>query len=244
MSKAYGLRVDAVPNAAPLSDNVPTFSSRMSELAAGRIKFLFQGRFTPKRGIEELIAGWQQVDGSKAALFLRGPDNIYAEQARELAMSLGLLGRSVFFLEPVAEDLLVPAASEADVGIIPYVPRILNDRFACPNKLSQYLHAGLMVLANDLPYVRSVIEEARAGIVYSSDDISSLRHAIDQIVQSPDLLTTSRANARRFAINRFNWQAFAGPLHALYRGRPPEERGTYANLRRASELPPGEILNT
>ena len=47
--------------------------------------------------------------------------------------------------------------------VIPYKPIIRNDRFACPNKLSQYLHAGLMVLTNDLPYVKSVVQAAGAG---------------------------------------------------------------------------------
>jgi glycosyltransferase involved in cell wall biosynthesis len=234
MSKAYGLKIHSVPNAEPVTDKVPAFGSPMNTLASGRVKFLFQGRFTPQRGIEELISGWQQVDGTKAALFLRGPDNIYAEQARELARSLGLLGNSVFFLDAVSEDLLVAAASEADVGIIPYVPHILNDRFACPNKLSQYLHAGVMVLANDLPYVRSVIEEAEAGIIYSSRDLSSLREAVQRIVTSPDLLRTARANGQLFARERFNWQAFAGELHALYRGRT-EEGASRPNLRRVPE---------
>jgi hypothetical protein len=41
------------------------------------------------------------------------------------------------------------------MSVIPAQASIINDRLACPNKLSQYLHAGLMVLANDLTYVRS-----------------------------------------------------------------------------------------
>jgi hypothetical protein len=38
------------------------------------------------------------------------------------------------------------------VGVISYQPFVIDNRFCCANKLSQYLHAGLMVITNDLPY--------------------------------------------------------------------------------------------
>ena len=94
-------------------------------------------------------------------------------------MQLGLLNKSIYFLDAVREDELVAAAAEADVGIVPYLPIAINERLACPNKLSQYLHAGLMVITNDLPYVKSVLEEAEAGLSYSSADLSTLAQAVD-----------------------------------------------------------------
>src|SRR5262249_26812897 len=102
MREAYGLRyVHAVPNAEPWGDNreptaAPNDGTEMDRLAAGRIKFLFQGRFTPDRGIDELIDAWALVDGSKAALFLRGPDNTWRHGAIERAERLRLYGKSVF----------------------------------------------------------------------------------------------------------------------------------------------------
>ena len=196
----------------------------IDNLACGRVKFLFQGRFTPGRGIDELIDGWTGVDAGRAALFLRGPDNIWRQEAVERASRLGLLGRSVYFLDAVEENELVAAAAEADVGVIPYKPTILNDRLCCPNKLSQYLHAGLMVLANELPYVRSVLREAQAGAFYSSAEPQTLAEAVRRLVENPDLLAEGRRNARRFARERFNWQVQSETLLALYRAdaRSPE----------------------
>jgi glycosyltransferase involved in cell wall biosynthesis len=224
MREAYGLeKVYAVPNAEPwVEGGRAHFSSRMSEVAADRIRFLFQGRFTPGRGIEEIVRGWAAVDRTRAALFLRGPHNPWKERAIELARSLGLLDESVYFLDAVTEDDLVSAAAEADVGIIPYLPLILNDRFACPNKLSQYMHAGLMLVANDLPYIRSVIEQGEVGRIYSSQDPATLAKVVDEILGSPDLLHACKANSSRFARESFNWQAFAWQLSALYRGETPE----------------------
>jgi glycosyltransferase involved in cell wall biosynthesis len=225
MRAAYRLdRVHSVPNAEPwVEGRPPRPGSEMAKLARGRVKFLFQGRFTPGRGIDELIEGWAQIDASRAVLFLRGPDNMWRQAAIELAARLGLLDRSIYFLDAVGEDDLVPAASEADVGIIPYKPLILNDRLSCPNKLSQYLHAGLLVLANDLPYVQSVLSEAGAGVFYKSDDLRTLADAVRRILDDPALLRQGRQNALRFARECFNWQIQSETLYTLYRGEETRE---------------------
>jgi glycosyltransferase involved in cell wall biosynthesis len=220
MARDYGLtKVYSVPNAEPwVEKRITARASRMASLAGERRKFLFQGRFTHGRGIEEMVRAWAHVDGSRAALFLRGPDSPWREHAINLARELGLLEKCVHFLDPVAEELLVAAAAEADVGLIPYLPLALNDRLSCPNKLSQYMHAGLMVVANDLPYVRSVVEESGAGLIYSSDSPQSFIDVINLIARDATLLRTSRDNAKRFARERFHWAAFAPTFEALYSG--------------------------
>jgi glycosyltransferase involved in cell wall biosynthesis len=223
--RAYQLKhVYSVPNVEPWVADRPPLSekSAMADLAVGRVKFLFQGRFTIARGIEELIRAWVHVDGSKAALFLRGPDNPWRQQAIELATRLGLLGNSVYFLDAVTEDQLVAAAAEADVGLVPYLPLIINERLSCPNKLSQYLHAGLMVVTSDLPYVRSVVDEASAGMHYDSANLSTLVDVVHQIAADPQMLQRYKENARRFAQDHFNWQAHGRIFLELYRGAQDE----------------------
>jgi glycosyltransferase involved in cell wall biosynthesis len=224
MREVYGLaHVYSIPNAEWWVEprDRPLLKNSMASAARGRVKVLFQGRFDDGRGIEELIAGWRQVDGERAALFLRGPDNASRQAAIDLACRLELLDKSVFFLDPVSEDMLVAAAAEADIGVIPYKPLIRNDRFACPNKLSQYLHAGLMVVTNDLPYVRSVVEAAGAGVSYDSSDPSSLAGVVNRIAGDRVLLDRCRQNALSYAKHTFNWQCQAETVNVLYRGASP-----------------------
>lgn len=225
MRGRYGLdKVYSAPNA-ELWRGCPSRSrddDPIAKLARGRTKFLFQGRFAPSRGIEEIISGWAQVDGEKAALFLRGPASLWRRAAIDQARQLGLLDKSVYFLDPVGEDALIDAAAAADVGIIPYKPLVTNDRFACPNKLSQYMHAGLMILTNDLPYVKSVVTEAQAGFAYSSWDPASFVDIVHQIVNNPGLAQRCRDNALAYARRTFNWQVQGNVLLDLYAG--PRDR--------------------
>ena len=216
--EAYGLpEVHAVANAEPWTGpRVRPLGTQMEQLAAGRCKFLFQGRFTPGRGIDELITAWAKVDSTRAALFLRGPENIWRRDAMTLATELGLLDCGIYFLDAVTEDQLIAAAAEADVGIIPYRPLIINDRLCCPNKLSQYLHAGLMVVANELTFVKSLLAEAKAGLTYDSATPDSFVKIVRRILDDPELLRRSQQNALRFARERFNWQIEGEKLYRLY----------------------------
>ena len=216
---AYGLpSVESVPNAEPWTGcQVFASCSRMRTLARGRVSVLFQGRFSPGRGIEEVLEAWKHVDPSLAVLFLRGPDNIWRRDLVSQAERLGILDVSVHFLDSVGEDDLISAAAEADVGLIPYKGEVAGYKYACPNKLSQYLHAGLMIITNDLPYVREVIEEADAGLHYSLSDSGTLVEVVHRIARNPDLLKRARANARRYAREKFNWQVFSPTLYDAYR---------------------------
>ncbi len=75
-----------------------------------------------------------------------------------------------------------------------------------------------MVLANDLPYVKSVLSEAEAGLFYTSADLATLVAAVSAILDDPALLRRGRENARRFARECFNWQVQGEVLLALYQG--------------------------
>jgi glycosyltransferase involved in cell wall biosynthesis len=224
MSTAYGYRpIYAVPNAEPRADAaIVPMRTAMSDLADGRLKCLVQGRYSPKRGMEEVIEGWRHVDPDKAALFLRGPENEHSRRGRELAGRLGLLDRSVYFLPAVTEDELVSAAAEADVGIIPYLSDFVIYEYACPNKLAQYMHAGLALLSNDLAYVRSVIEWGRVGLIYRVGEGGSLAAAVHHLADDVELRLQLRRSAADFARDTFNWQAYSPIFDALYRGETPK----------------------
>lgn len=218
--RAYGLSgVRSLPNAEPWVEARPPAApdSDASALARGRLRFLVQGRFSRGRGFEELLLAWARVPAAKAVLLLRGPEAEYREELRRLAAQLGVLDRSVHFLPPVTEQQLVAAAAaDADVGIIPYKADLDGYKYACPNKLSQYLHAGLMILSNRLPYVEQVLEESGAGICYDVSDADSIVTAVNGILSDLPGLQRRKACALRYARERFNWQAFSSVLDEAY----------------------------
>jgi glycosyltransferase involved in cell wall biosynthesis len=217
LERTYGVSaIQAIPNVEPVPvPRPPVPLSAMSALAHGRLRLLFQGTFAEGRGLEDVLRAWTEVDGSRAALFLRGPENAWGGQLRRLAEDLGVLGKSVYFLPAVLEKELIAAAQEADVGLIPYPGHWLSYRFACPNKLSQYLHAGLAVLANRLPFVEDVVLRAGAGLCYDGDEPGSFARAVETLAVDRSQLARFRANAVRFAETEFHWARYEGTLLTL-----------------------------
>ena len=216
-ARTGGRSVLTVPNAEIWRGPPPTpLAGHMSELAAGRLKVLFQGSFAPERGLEQVIDAWAEVDGTRAALFLRGHPNAAFAELLARARAAGLLDRSIYALAPVAEDALVAASAEADLGLIPYLKRWPGYRVACPNKLSQFLHAGVPVLANDLPFVAEVLTAGDCGALYDSTVPGSLAGAVGRILAEPAMLARWRRNALAHAEHHFNWQRASEAMLACY----------------------------
>jgi hypothetical protein len=200
-----------VPNCAPLS-SAPTGEPTAASREADEVRFLFQGGFAPGRGLEELITAWKHVN-PKAKLLLRGPDGVYKDSLIELAKALGILDETIIFPSPVAEEQLISAAREADVGLIPYQPRCLNNRYACPKKLSQYMAAGLPIISNELDYVKSIVVDNRVGVAVDHSDTGALIQVIDRFTTSKQEIAEMSRRALALFESKINWEAVSRDLY-------------------------------
>lgn len=200
----------SVPNAEPFRpDAVPPPRRRDDE----SVRFLLQGRMAPGRGIERVMAAWRHVDAD-AVLVVRAPEDPYLAVLREQFDDLVRGGRLVF-RDPVGEDELVAAAREADVGLIPYGDANPNHRYACPNKLSQYLQAGLAVLVNDRSeYASGLVVSERCGAGYDPDRPETLASAVASLAADRRSLDDMRERAFALARDRFNWGVQSSPYAA------------------------------
>jgi len=201
LEKVYGIRnVISCPNAEPL----PARSAARTADVQLPLKFLLQGQAGPRRGIDSALDAWDQVDAKNAVLFVRCPENAYVTKLRE-AHRVAIQRGSIVFLDAVTEKQLVDAAAFADLGIIPYAPTSLSHTFACPNKLSQYMQAGLAILSSRLEYITKVLNEYDCGVTYDATDPQSLLAAITYLCSNLDKVAAMRANALKAAQDDFNW---------------------------------------
>jgi hypothetical protein len=223
MSRQYAVSFDYVPNCEPADRLLP--ARERPERPDGRCVFLFQGNFAPGRGIDLLIGAWAQTD-PRAVLQLRGPDNAYKEQMRQLAAATGLVGTRIFFPEAVAETALVAAAAEADVGVIPYTPMGTNYRYCCPNKMSQYMAAGLPILANHTEFVAATVRSAACGAVCVFARRDQLVQAVAGLCASAEARVALGRAGRDYFADTFNWNVASRTMY---------QRLTRATAHRAPE---------
>jgi len=169
---------------------------------------LYQGRYSPDRALENLIQAADYLLPD-IRLVLRG-FGIIEKKLRSLSVGR----KNVQFENPVNICQLVSVASEADVGIITYPPTNLNNYLASPNKLFEYLQAGLTIAASNIPFMRKIIMENDIGTLFDSRDPRSIARALNLITRDA-VLRRQRANLAS-VVKRFNWDCESRKLLKLY----------------------------
>jgi len=220
LEKLYQIEnVLSVPNAKPLPSKLKS-ASKPKDLEYP-LRFLLQGQVTTGRGIEEFLDAWELVDDERTVLIVRCPDNPFVVCLRK-KFQASVRKNRLMFAPPVRESELVQAASAADVGVIPYTGPNLNHIYACPNKLSQYMQAGLVIFHHfDQAFVTHVVNKYQCGISFDSSRPGTIKDAVACLVDNPDILKRFQENSLRAVITEFNWEMQSKPyLDALKRFYP------------------------
>jgi glycosyltransferase involved in cell wall biosynthesis len=100
-------------------------------------------------------------------------------------------------------------------GIVTFLP-FPNHIDAQPNKMFEYMSAGLPVIASHFPLWREIIEGNNCGICVDPRDPAAIASAIDRLVENPDLAQDMGTNGRRAVHERYNWAAEEKKLVTLY----------------------------
>ena len=174
---------------------------------------LYQGGFSPHRGLENLIEAMRYI--SCGCLVLMGWGKL-EDELRFRARVRSLLGYKVFFLPPVPQDQLLLWTASADLGVIPYQADSLNNYYTLPNKLFEYIVVGLPVAASNLPELRRVVEEYGLGCTFNPDDPADIARVVEYILSEPDRYAFFKCNAQK-AAKIFNWHEEGGKLLSLYK---------------------------
>jgi glycosyltransferase involved in cell wall biosynthesis len=230
LEKRYGIQnVLSVPNAAPRPTSSRTVRNRTISLP---LRFLFQGQAARGRGIEHLLETWRMVKPNAAILALRCPENEFLASLRVAYQEL-IEQHKVIMLPAVGESDLVSAASTADVGIIPYGGPNLNHEMGCPNKLSQYMQAGLAIVARRTAFVSDVLERYGCGMTYEAGRPGSLLEIIKAWTAEPVVLHEMKRKSLQAVESEFNWESQSG--HYSLAIRELWNRADPSTTRRAKE---------
>lgn len=215
LERRYGLaNVEVILNAAP-RQVAPAPSGRLRAalgLSPGIRMALFQGNLLPFRNLETLVrAGATLPAGTVLVLLGDGPE---LEGLRTLVRSLGPRKR-VLFHPRVEQADLAAFTTDATLGLIPYRATSLNTRLCTPNKLFEYVAAGVPILASDLPELRRIISGYGIGTVGPVEDPAALGQRIASALGDADRLASWRAATVR-AAEELCWEVEEKKLVTLY----------------------------
>ena len=167
---------------------------------------LYQGAYVPHRGLEQVIAASARTDRVRIAL--RG----FGSSEKELrALDKE---RRILWWDPVPGPEVVQAASQADIGLIPFLPTCLNHYYSTPNQLFEYMSAGLAVAGSDIPEISRFVQEHEMGALFDPYSPTDIARALESIVDSGKL-QDMRNRARLATQSEWNWEQQIRPYLEL-----------------------------
>ncbi|MCR4336548.1 MAG: glycosyltransferase [Candidatus Omnitrophica bacterium] len=172
--------------------------------------FLYQGGLASGRGVELLLQVFRSLDPQKYVLIFLGYGPLEAEIIRASQNS-----QNIFFHPAVKPNDLLRYTSSADYGFALIEDKNLSFRYCLPNKLFEYIQAGIPVLVSNRTEMRQFVSTHPVGEIIESDDRESVRVAMDRILAKG---TEYFKNDLRLAAEKFNWQEQEKILLQIYEG--------------------------
>ena len=189
-----------IPETAPVRDSADL--RRLAGIPAGRKLVLFLGGLQRKRGLEPLVRAAPALAGCD--MVLMGPaETGLRERLLELAAEIGAADR-VHVVPPVAPAEVVAYARSADVGVAPIQNAGLSYFYSLPNKVFEYVHAGLPVVTSDFPEMARLVADHELGATCDPDDPDSIARAIAYVLDG-ERHQRLAANART-AASELTWE--------------------------------------
>ena len=217
MARSYGIPRPAVVRNMPPRTAVeaPVDLRNRLEIAPEATILLYQGSIQTNRGIEQTIAA---LPGLPDCVLVICGYGAHRPALEERVAAAGLSQR-VRFDGPVPNAELIAYSAGADIGLCLIIGSSESYRTSLPNKLFEYLMAGIPVIASDFPEMGAVVRETGAGTTCDPTDPGAIAAAVDRL-RDPERYTEARQSAIR-AARDLHWDSEEQVLLSVYARLPP-----------------------
>jgi glycosyltransferase involved in cell wall biosynthesis len=162
---------------------------------------LYQGVILEGRGFVPLLNAMKEIKNVHLIVLGSG---VYKSKYENLAAELGIENR-IHFLGNIEQSELINYTAGADIGVALIENISKSYYYALPNKLFEYIMAGLPVLISDLPQMKKIVVDYKVGEVVSLDEPDNLSHKINLLHANKLLQDNYRMNTIN-AREELNWQ--------------------------------------
>ncbi len=206
-SIAQDIKKEMVPRSFSIIRNIPFFDKNTASSPQPLLRdlldikkesyplaLLWQGGVGPTRLIEPIIEGVSLVP--EVFFVIRGPGmEYYQEEYEKLIQKLGIENR-VKCLMPIPSSQVVAGAKGADLGVWSLPNLCKNFKYSLPNKIFEYMVAGVPILGADYPEVRKIVTSYNIGLLFDPYSPKSVAQQLEKIKNDPQLLKTYQSNLK------------------------------------------------
>lgn len=194
----YGLMFEVVRNI-PLATR--TQKSQSIKLPDEPFVLLYQGAVNVGRGLEQMIEALVHLP--KCHLVVVGDGDILAD-LKQLVIKLKISNQVSFEGKKPFEKLPEYMAS-THLGLVLLENRGLNYYYSLPNRLFDFIQAGLPILGMNFPEMSAVINGHNVGLCVESLAIKEITDAISHLMNNREQLIHYKQNMAR-AASELTWE--------------------------------------
>ena len=208
----YGVDVKVVRNF-PFASPAILFRKERGDLNLPLEKkiILYQGSVNVDRGLVEAVEAMQFVND--AVLLVVGDGDVL-EEVKAKARSLNLTDK-VIFRKKVPFQELTNYTFHADVGISLDKDTNINYKFSLPNKIFDFVHAGVPVLASNLVEIKKIVEQYEIGTMIENHNPKHIAEKINSMLSDSVKRKQWKENCI-LASKEFCWQNEERVLTEIY----------------------------
>jgi len=164
-----------------------------------------------QRGAEEAVEAMQYID-NVLLMIVGGGDvlPILKKEVNEMQLQ-----KKVKFISRQTPENLFGYTANADLGLTIDKDTNINYRFSLPNKLFDYIYAGVPVLATPLVELKKIIEQYQIGDFIDNHDPKHIAYKIKSMLQDESHLALYRKNTQKAAAE-MNWETERNTLIEIF----------------------------
>lgn len=164
------------------------------------------------RGAEEAVEAMQYV--ANAILLIIGSGDVIDDL--KLKVSTLALSNKVIFYDKMPYHEMIAFTRMSDLGLSLDKADNLNYQFSLPNKLFDYIHAGIPTLSSRLVELEKIISSYQVGLFIENHDP---KHIAEKINTALNISANQKADLKKFfekAQNELNWEKESEVVKEVY----------------------------
>jgi len=165
------------------------------------IILLYQGVVLEGRGIIKVI---HQIGNFKKLVLVVLGDGAFKEKFEAESKARGV-SNQVFFYGRVPHEELLDYTAGADFGLALIENISKSYYYALPNKLFEYIMAGVPVISSNLPQMKNIIDRYSTGVCVDPENDEELNDVFEQIQNGSLEIEEAKENCSKAALE-LNWE--------------------------------------
>ena len=211
---SYRMSVDTLYNT-PSLKLFPQPAAKSWPAKGEKLLLCHEGSLPFDRGLKEMV---EAVYCLRDKVCLRIVGDVFGEERawlkqevdeKELHDTITITGWLPY--EKVSE-----AINDCHAGLILFRDCIENRLAGPPNKLFNYMNAGLPVLSVDFPEMKQIIVEEECGILIYDQSVKSIIDAIESLLANPENMRKMGENGQKAVRERYSWEIMERKLLLSY----------------------------